>query len=611
MQCEEGLIPSPDISTNTTHCSCNTCDDITVRVKILVYDSTDKDPIPAAQVIDSSTGELLGLTYHNGLVNFMVPLSARNVTVHVLAANYFPRERFIKLFPTNQPIAVDIALATRRIITVTPGDSGYTFRFGTFMYITVPAGGFKKNGTIYNGLVTFDGMFMDSSEEGFLDMVDGDQFVVDGSYFSMQFIVRFDFITSEGDPLVPDMINYYYSTGVEDAGSLEQPLFLVTFDQPTQQWKRLGTLTSPTSLVTRQVQAVSRVLEASNIQFELFASVAGTVNATCWLQARTFDLNMSPAIGFIVTLIQLGNIGGVPFLYRFGSNTGSQSTGTGLNTLVTNAICLPLECSRFSLATLEGNQAIREPRNPITPIEFPPDTFGASEVFPPRIIGRVFTFGEVITANSSNPRPFYASPNDCLINGQEGPLNAEREDYFAFVDFRPPTPNSTENCFIKIRIEECLNSDANLVSVSSVDADTGIVNGQMFLPTDFQDVDDFTIFSGNDTSVPCFEAPRFVCAPYVCNNIVQVTVRDDDGIAFCNITTMAPTLQVPLLTGDSAPDMLIVRSERLVTADYNDVDLGLYFDPDPMIAEVLCEMTNNTMSLPSLSGYAARFNCLT
>ena len=568
---------------------------ISVKVRVYVHEPGEKGiPIPAAQVTENSTGELLGLTYHNGLMDFMAPLSARNVTVHVQADNYLPRDYVIKLLPVNQATDVKIALVPRRIIAAPPGDSGYTFRFGNSAYITVPAGGFKKDGAVYNDLVMFDGMYMDSSEEGFLDMVDGDQFVVGGTPFALSHIWCLHFTDSQGNHLEVD--NYHYSTEVRDEEPPKQAPFLVTFDQGTQQWDHLGELTPSTSLQTRQT-SILRVLEATSVPFTVFLSQAMAVNASCWLQARTFDPNLNPLIGLIVTVIQEGSIGGTPFLYRFGAGTGSESD----EGLVGNTLCLPLECDSFTIGTVEGNQAVREPRNPITPLDFPPGTFNASERRTPTIIGGVFAFQEIITASPDSPRPFYSSADDCLANGREDPFSADSADYFSFIDMELSVPPPTENCYIKVLIHECLDSTSNLVTV---------ISGELQETEEVNFEDSPTSSDADNASETCTESSKVACISYICSEVVSITVKDGDGITSCNISSLASTLQVPLLTEDSAPDMLTIHSERLATHNYNNVNLGLYYDNNSMIAEDLCLMTNNSADDSLPSGYAATFNCI-
>ena len=570
-----------------------------MKVRVYVHKPGEKGvPIPAAQVIENTTGELLGLTSHDGLLDFMAPPSARNVTVHVQADNYLPRDYVIKLLPANQVTDVKIALFPRRIITASPGDSGYTFRFGNSAYITVPPSGFKKNGTVHNDLVMFDGMYMDSSEEGFLDMVDGDQFVVGGMPFALSHIWYLHFTDSQGNHLHVD--SYHYSNEVQDRELSEQAPFLVTFDHSAQQWNHHGELTHSTSLQTRQA-SITRVLENSNVPFALFLGQAMALNASCWLQARTFDTNLNPLIGLIVTVIQEGNIGGIPFLYRFGSNTGS--AGGDLD-LVGNTICLPLECESFTIGTVEGSQVVREPRNPITPIDFPPGTFNASEVRTPIIVGGVFAFQKIITASPDNPKPFYSSPDDCLANGREDSLSADPADYFSFIDMQLSAPPPTENCYIKVLIHECLNTTSNFVTVTSGQL-------QRIEDVNFDDVEDPPTPSGADNaSEACIESSKVACISYTCSEVVSIAVKDGDGTSSCNISSLAPTLQVPLLTEDSSPDMLTIHTEVLATHNYNNVNLGLYYNSDSMIAEDLCLMTNSNADDSLSSGYAATFNCI-
>ena len=606
IQCERGITLSDDITTNSTHCSCTTCDDITVQVIVYVYDHNGGSPISAAQVINKASGELLGMTYLNGLVTFDASLSSRNLTVRVQAASYFPRDRFIRIFPTRQGIAVKIALATPKVINVSPSDNGYTFVFGPMVFITVSAGGFSKNGTVYNDVVTFNGVYMDASQEGFLDMVDGDQFTVENTYFGLSHFCQMHFTDTEGNEVKPETINYYTEIGNRNSQDLAP--ILITFDQNNQHWEKVGTLTSP----SRETRQVANVLEANNVRFVLFLSQAQQLTPACWLQARTFSPPQSgvptdPFVGPIVTVIQIATTRGQLILYRFGSNTGSQvNRGT-----VNNAICLPLQCTAFSEASVEANLAIADPIDPITPFDFPPNTFNASEMGAPTIIGRLFTFLQPLTTTSSgNPRPFYNSSDACLTNAGEVLSNAEYADFFTFIEMTPPVPPTNESCYIKILIQECLDSANNTVQTISIDPATGNLIRQRFASTGFQSVEEFEEPSGGGpTGGPCLPAPRFACIPYVCNSIVQVTVNDDDGVSFCTVSSLSPILSIPLLSGDSTPATLLFRSERLGLDDYNDPQLGLYYNNVPMIAREMCRMEMNN-TIPSIMGFAAEFNCL-
>ena len=609
IRCEDGLVPNADLTTNASHCGCTICDDILVKVMIFVHEpGEERTPIVAAQVIDSDTDETLGLTYTNGMVEFTVPLSQKTVSVIVLAANYLPRERVVKLFPTSQAVYERIALAKRNIITVQPGDSGYTFSLGSAVFITIPAGGFKKNGTLYNDVVVFDGVYMDAGEEGVLDMVEGNQFFVDGAAFALTFMTFLHFSDAEGNHLEAEYMNYYVQVRNLDSN---QDIFLVTFDSAADEYRRLGTLEYSSSLQKRQ-QGETSVLNTFNVPLQPFIIQASANNISCWLQARSFQEDrVSPILGLVITLEQTGVRNGQPYLFVFGTNTGNAQSRD--DQLDDNAICLPLACDSFTLATVEGNFGISSSeRIAVTPIDFPPNTFNASEIGAPTTLGPYFTFQEVVTASEAGaPRPFYSNLESCVEYARM-PLDEAAltpASYFAFSEeLSLPVPEG--NCFMKVLVTECFENAANRIVILSINPDDGLVISNFIL---VEDDDSFMIpeasGDGGDNDTGCFEVERIACVPFECNYIVQVQVLDDVGFQFCSIDTLAPVLQSSLITGNTQSEQLLVESNLLVEQDYNSLNTGLYFNPVDMIARDLCLMADAN-NVPSSDGFAVRFNCV-
>ena len=574
--------------------------DAEVKVVVYVHEPGEKRAaISTAQVTDATSGQLLGVTNHSGLMEFTSPLSYRNIRICVQAANYFPRKHLIRLFSTTQAIMIKIALATSMSILVRPDDDGYTFSFGPLVYITVPIGGFKKNGTIYNNLVIFNAVYMEPSKKGFLDMVDGDQFTVKDTHFGLLHFSQMYFTDPEGKELETEKLNYY-TEGSEKFGISP---FLVTFDHDTQSWKHLEVLSSH----HRQTRQTSHTLEAVNVQFAVFLGLAATITPSCWLQARTFSsaTNGIPSIsvtGIIVTMTQEAFIGNSQVEYRFGSNTGSQfSKGT-----VNNAICLPMQCSNFSVASVFANRAITDPREPISPFDFPPDTFNREEVVP-TIIGLFFSIQEVITASPGNPRPFYESSSECLANAGEQISNVNYADFFSFIETTLPTPPSTQNCYVKIVINECLENGPVFVTVRAADSNNGTLLSTRIDKVNFVETGNSSQFN-NTTG--CSKSEQVVCIPYVCNAVVSVQVSEGDTSEFCNVLNLAPILYTPQLTRTSVGDLLLIQTQILVTQDYNNLDLGLYFNANSTIAEELCLAANTSSQQSFIDGYTATFNCI-
>ena len=575
--------------------------DAEVKVVVYVHEPGERGAaFSNAQVIDTSSGQLLGVTNHSGLMEFTASLTSRNIRICVQAANYFPREHLIPLFSTTQVIDVKIALATSMSILVSPDDDGYTFSLGPMVYITVPIGGFKKNGTIYNDLVIVTAMYMESSNKGFLDMVDGAQFTMEDKHFGLLHFSQMHFNDPAGNELETEKINYY-TEGSEQSG--KSP-FLVTFDQDTQSWKQLGALSSR----PRQTRQTSHTLEAVGVRFSVFLGLAATITRSCWLQARTFSTatNGMPSIsvpGLIVTMTQEAFVGNSQVEYRFGSNTGSQVDSEGT---VNNAICLPMQCSNFSVASVFANRAITDPREPISPFDFPSNTFSREEVGP-TIIGRFFSIQDVITARPGNPRPFYESSSECLANAGEQISNADYADFFSFIETTLPAPPSTQNCYVKIVINECLEKGPVFVTVQATDSINATLLSNRIEEVNFVETGNSSEFN-NTTG--CSKSEQVVCIPYVCNAVVSVQVSDGDTSEFCNISALAPVLYTPQLTRTSANDLLLIQSQMLVTRDYNNLDLGLYFNANSTIAEELCLVANRSSQQSFFDGHTSTFNCI-
>ena len=559
--------------------------------------------IPGAQVLDKSTGELLGLTFLNGKMTFTVPLGSRSVSVIVLAANYLPRERTIQLRPTNAPIDVTVALLRRNPISVTPGDSGYTFRLGDYVYISIHPGGFTRNGTVYNDVVMFDGVFMDPDDEGFFDMIDGDQFIIDDSFFALFFMTYTYFSDPDGNELIAEVVDYYIK--VDNPEQLEQDSFLATYDQETQEWVSLGTLSVTNSLIEKRQNAIFLVqLDTALAQFIFHATIT---NISCWLQVRSFDNFGEPAQGLVAIVRQVGTRpDGMRFSYVFGTNTGAAQLI--VDNLEENAVCLPLACDGFERATVEGNFDV-DATGPLTPLDFPPNTFGASEMGAPTRLGRVFIFEQVVTSTPSQPRPFFDSLDSCVSAAQVNARDADERNFFSFeITSLRRVPNDS-NCFVKIRITECLRNDPNqLILVDS----SGIQNG---IVVEFEDLIDEMFSADHFLSNYCIEAARIACVPFNCNTQIQITVRDDFPLRFCNVERISPIINNPLLLGSSSSaQSVVIRAQELAEQDYNNPDLGLYFDPSETAALQICrdplDPSGNPVNNAAMAGYAASFDCI-
>ena len=603
VECEGSFISGAGISTNETHCGCTVCDDILVTVNVLVREpGSQGTPIIGARILDKKTGDLLGLTFVNGRMTFSVPLESKKVSVVILAANYLPREHVIHLKPPS--IDVVIALLRRNPIPVNPGDSGYTFRLGEHVYISVHTGGFSRNGTMYNDVVMFDGAFMEATDEGFIDMVDGRQFVLDeGYFFTLSYMTHVYFTDPDGNELNADRMDYFVEVLNTDA--TQQDTFLVTYNQEEEKWKNLGNLTLSNSLQKRQNADVLAQLNLPLVNFIFQANLAGI---DCWLQVRSFDNVGLPSQGIVATVVQDGQSpNGMGFVYKYGTDTGSfQTTVDGL---AENAICLPLECTDFIIGTVDGNVALIPPRASFTPRPFPADTFNASETGAPILIGQYFVFQEVVTATDTELRPFYENLDDCKEAAMIGET-ADAKSFFSFTSEFLVRVDDTDSCFIKIRITECLRNSANTV-IQASDVMGGMQNAVV---VDYEQLLEEFFSADHFIGNACIKASRIECIPFPCNRQFQITVVDDNGEDFCNISNRSPIVQSPFLSGDSTFNALLINSAELAEQDYNKPDLGMYFNPNPAVAREICRVPesvmDNPMNLDSVLGYAATFDCI-
>ena len=608
-ECKEGSILSGEnMATNETHCACTICDDIAVEISVLVREPGEGPVIPGAQVLDKDSGELIGLTYTNGKMIFSRDLGSKSVTLIVLAAGYLPREVVIELKPSKVPLEVVVALLRRNPVPVEPDETGYTFRLGDYVFITIPAGGFSLNGTQYSDVVMFDGVFMDVDDEGFLDMVENRQLVLGEDYFSLSFFTQSFFSDPEGNELLAQSMNYYVE--VENA---QENTFLTTYDHAVGHWVNLGAFVPSTSPVhkrqtTNQTQNAVFFVQLNTAIDSQFIFHAELANVSCWLQVRSFDAAGVPIQGPIGVVFQTGTRpDGMGFTFVFGTNTGStQSNSDGL---AENAICLPLACSGFNRATVEANFFLEG--NPLTPRDFPDGTFNASEIGAPTPLGRFFTFEEVITSTDTLVRPFYDSVGDCIEAGMVPNAVVDDRSFFYFIS-EPIIPVlNNGSCFVKVRVRECFNNARNILIFSN---GTGSQNA-FFL--DQEPLVDEEFSADHFLDGDCVEASRVVCIPFECNTIFQITVRDHTVSEFCFIERVSPIISIsprPIFLQNLEPQSILISTEELVLQDYNNPDLGLYHDPVPMVAQDMCrdplDLNSAEQSLASMEGYLVSFDCI-
>ena len=602
---ERSFLSGNAVSTNETHCACTICDDIEVLVSILVREPGEGgEIIPGAQVVNKETGELLGLTYTNGKMTFRSLAGARSITVIVLAANYVPREHKIELMATRSAIEVVVALLPRHPVPVAPEDSGYTFRISDHIYITIPADGFRRNGSVYEDLVMFNGIYMNAEDDGFLDMVDSDRLVLDKEdYFALSFFTYLSFSDPDGNSLVAQTMKYYLEVAVPQNGA-----FLTIYNSETDQWVNLGGFSETTNTAgtveKRQRESVTFVQLNVALEGQLIFH-ASLTNISCWLQMRSFsDTDGTAAQGLIGRVIQTGTVDGMGFTFRFGTNTGSAQSGT--DGLVGNAICLPLACDGFTRGTVESLLQINQD-TPQTPVDFPEGTFDPSELGAPTRLGRFFTFQEVITHTPPRPRPFYESVDDCIAEGTIPNNVADRRNFFYFlVEDLARVPNG-DQCYVKVRVTECVRNNENQLIFFN---QNGI---RSVFPLGNESLIDESFSADHFLDNDCNEQSRIVCISFDCNTDFQIAVRDHNIVDFCNVSMLAPIAQSQFVMQPSVPQTVQLSTDELALQDYNNPDLGLYYDPNPAVALDLCLDPlgiSPAQGDVSIEGYAVTFDCV-
>ena len=406
-----------------------------------------------------------------------------------------------------------------------------------------------------------------------------------------------------------------------DEGSVPD-LSLIVYNEREHRWEKHSDFSQPS--VSRRKRQGPVILENENTPLVVFAAVASSVQVACWLQGRTFDATMAPAQNNIVsvqhTVVRSGN----PLLVRFGTNTGAHSPP-----LVSNAVCLPVDCGPFSDAVVESSNVFgpTELSQFLAPIPFPDETFDITESAPVAF-GSIFSFDTVITATSARPRPFYASQTDCTTRGADSAASAS--SYFGFIEGALESPQpTTDSCSIKIQILDCFAD--NSVTITSINRDTGVIVGSTTITVAIpEETTEMTTTSGNfatteaitTSSGVCDAATatmRAVCLPYVCGTNIQLLVRpnaDSGRSTLCEVTGRSMLLSNSLLSDLGNNVQLIVRSGELVTGDFNDPNLGLYYTAGNnmnavAMTEELCNAGNGGTSsvLDVTTGEAAVFSC--
>ena len=604
-----------DLRLNSTACGCTRCEDVTVTLFVTVKSSEDSSPISAARIQDSNDN-LLGFTLQSGSVSFEVRLDSggpnRELLLEVTALGYFSKSVRVKLTPQNDPISVLIILFPLQMFNIS---MPFVIRlYGGGVALMAPAGAFVDgDGDVYNGVVQFSGL---AAEGGTISPAFGpNQYAIDQTRYAIIYVVFPEFVDNEMKKL--DVVRSLTISTNLDPGALDgQSLSLLVLNTTSNEWEFGGDLVQLDGSAYTRRQAGARTTHTyvtPNVPVSQFSAIATTIDADCWLQARTFNNGAALSNGYVV-LEQRFKVGTRSASYRFGTDTGVDMNFND------NSICLPLACDRFDFTTVIGRHPTQAGAE-LRPVPFNEMIFASNES-EPIVIGNSFYFEKVVVFNSP-ATPFYDNETACMVNAKK---MADLSDFFSFERDSVSTVVTGE-CYVRVRVIDCF--DANIVNVKSFDAITNALDRYASTTMTIADVN-MTI----DTEFPsgamdrCLEAEavtQSACVPFTCSDVIVIQTQFDpervthDGPIpvderFCNITARSPDLAPAILTtpqGSSVPSAvsLTINTQFLRSHDYNDPMLGLYYHPDPTVARDLCQNVMNTMPLVT-DGSAVTFNCV-
>lgn len=655
----EGLQP-PQV-TSADICGCKVCDDIIARVSLIVQHRDTQNQIAAAQIYRKEGNELqlLGLTNNFGRFIHLETVASLQISLHVISPNFIPYTlQPITLSPSRTQISITVDLIPLMNLRVGLGGSPITIRLSTMAAVSAPPAAFTMMETneTYNDVITFRGTVMTSSDDNEFTGVPGNSFMGmnedtnEMQQYAVLLVTYLQFQSVEGETLTSDKLRLGVS--VENSNGNLPPLSLIYYDESKGYWVNLGPFHPiETSRKKRQSDppASPVFLESDGVPVDVFVALAANENANCWLQARTFDEDGNPfptqtegeGNGPLVSLRQRSDISGNRFLFLFGTDTGNIFNSD----LSPNSICLPLRCSDFTIATLEAREEQQTGSASLLPNSFPDGMFSMAPSAPLEI-GTIFTWDELFFPTDTNiPNPFYPNFASCQENARESNTIADRDDYFSFqIQEMIDVPDDTNTCFIKVQIRDCFED--NEITVTSINPDTGSIDNRTVLLVGRQpdittteittevttEMGSGTTTFGTDdiimTTTPgmftCDETTaslRAACLPFVCSDIIQIFVRPNlqsDQTSFCQVTERSIIANTEIVSEISNNnEQIIIRSNNLKTDDYNDPNLGLYFDESSgpnavMAAQARCNAgTGEEMSefLNVETGSAITFSC--
>lgn len=355
-------------------------------------------------------------------------------------------------------------------------------------------------------------------------------------------------------------------------------------------------------------------LDMDGVPIAIFVALAANQNASCWLQVHTFAENGEPfpsttagqGRGPLVSLTQQrSNILGSSFLFNVGTDTGNI-----FNTdFAPNAICLPLACSNFIIATLEAREDSSLGSPSLLPVNDLKGMYSMSCSVPVDV-GAVFTWNELfIPLQITNaPTPFYQDFGTCQVNAQK--QNPNEGDFFSFkIQQVIDVPQPNEFCFIKIQIiKDCFHDIE--VTVTSTDPRISTIHNR----TTFT-VQHIPRVATCDETTATF---RSVCFPFMSGDLTElfvIPVPTSGQTMFCQLTGRSKIINTEIILDITNNTHLVLTSNNLKTSDYNDPNLGIYFDKgSAMVVEGRCNAgTGNKTYCDTLNietGVAATFDCV-
>ena len=619
ISCDDQItVVDPALKQTATSCSCAPCDDVIISVRVRVKGQGDDGPIPAAQLFDMEEESLIGLTLYNGILDFEVPYRKRKLQLLVQATGYQRVTRGISLSPKHAMVVLNVTMVRIMVANIGHGKSEIVYPLGKWAWLYAQPGTFRKHGTTHDHEVILKGSYVDASNREVLDMIDSNRFEVDGKKFALIAALFMEFEDLDGEPL--DVSDLRLAVPVENQEEELAEMFALIHDWESGKWSKLSTFYPVQTKRGKRASISETIVEAPDITVAEFVVLAAEANIDCWVQIRTFNDAQDPFPGPLVSVLQRRGIGGLECVFVYGTNTRGAQTSDEF--LASNAACIPLDCNDF-IETLVF--AYVEPSRGLTAVPFPPNTF-TNDPSEPVVFEHSFSLAEFRPAEIARaPHPFYVFEDNCIEQGREPHALSDPRDYFSFATDYTPLEPDTDQCYVKLSISNCFFRTST-PTVVTFDPQTGAVtSSQTFPPQGPLAVPAFG--SGTpeeclqyETTCPsvCSEA-NSVCLPFRCGERVRVTVRSTvvttGEILTCLLNGVSPALSDSILAfrGETFEPFFEVDTSVLDPGNYNDRDLGLYFDPQPTTAREACNGggQGELRGFINRLGNAAEFGCFT